>query len=386
MKNKGIAADCSGTIPMKIPFTRRDSLPLAIVSLLIFTQALAACSRDPAPEAPVVARPIRMLTIGQIPDLKTLELPGSVSASQSADLAFEVAGRMQARIVEEGQLVQAGEVVARLDAHDFEAERDRMQARRNTAKADYDRYAKAFESNAVTEQQVSRSKGMLEVAEANLRVAQRALQDTQLRAPFPGRIARRLVDDFATVQAKEPVLVLQDESSLEMRVNVAERDWVRADTSVGLDELTRRIEPRIIVSSRAEDNIPAFVKEISNIADPVTRTYQVTFGFSPPEAFKISPGMTGKVTVDRYTTNVENLAAGATISVPANAVVADDDNNAFVWLVDASGASVSRQPVSLGEVFADNVRIVSGLSAGDRIAISGVNNLTEGMLVRDIDN
>ena len=72
--------------------------------------------------------------------------------------------------------------------------------------------------------------------------------------------------------------------------------------------------------------------------------------------------------------------------MPSNAVVADDENNPFVWLVDEGQGTVSRRPVALGEVVAGNIRIESGLAAGDRIAVSGVNNLTDGMLVRDIDN
>jgi len=289
-------------------------------------------------------------------------------------------------MVEEGQLVATGEVVAKLDPHDYTAERDRALARRDTSRADYDRYAKAFESNAVTEQQVSRAKGQLDIAEANLRVAVKALGDTQLRAPFAGRIARRLLDDFANVQAKEPVLVLQNESSLELRVNVAERDWARGDTSVGNEELTRRIKPRIVIGSHPDLEISAIVKERSNIADPVTRTYQVAFGFESPAEINVSPGMTGKVIVDLYTVIRQNETVGGAISIPSNAVVADDDNNAFVWIVDSGSSTVSRRAVSLGEVLGGEISISGGLVTGDRIAVSGVNNLSEGMLVREMDN
>lgn len=353
----------------------------AIVLLL----ALVGCSQEAPPEAPVVARPILMLTIGDSGGNETLEIPGSVAAAQSADLAFEVSGRMLDRMVEEGQLVAAGEVVAKLDPHDYAAERDRALARRDTSRADFDRYAKAFESNAVTEQQVSRAKGQLDIAEANLRVAAKALGDTQLRAPFAGRIARRLVDDFANVQAKEPVLVLQNESSLELRVNVAERDWARGDSSLDNDEVSRRINPRIVIGSRPDLEIPAVVRERSNIADPVTRTYQVTFGFNSPPGINISPGMTGKVIVDRYIANTATGDDGA-ISVPSNAVAGDDDNNAFVWVVDPGSSTVSRRAVSLGEVIGGEIRISGGLTAGERIAVSGVNSLSEGMLVREMDN
>ena len=120
---------------------------------------IGACGQEAPVEQAEVARPIKMMTLGEDVGSRTLEVPGSVSAAQSADLSFEVSGRMLARIVEEGQIVEAGEVVAKLDSRDYVAQRNAARARRDTVKADYDRYRKAFEKNAVTEQQVSRSKG-----------------------------------------------------------------------------------------------------------------------------------------------------------------------------------------------------------------------------------
>jgi len=351
-----------------------------VASLSVFT---AGCGKEAPVERAEVARPIKMISIGEGAGGKTLEVPGSVSAAQSADLSFEVSGRMLDRIVEEGQVVEAGEVVAKLDSRDYVAQRDAALARRDTNKADFDRYTKAFEKNAVTEQQVSRSKGFFEIAQAELDVADKALQDTELRAPFGGRIVRRLVDDFANVRQNQAVLVLQDESSLELRVAVAERDWARGDTSITRAELTRRINPRVEIASLRGRLFPAYVKELSNSADPVTRTYEVTFGFESPTDVNVSPGMTGKVIVDLYT---ENRATGAAaVSVPANAVVADEEGNPYVWVVDPSSMRVAKRVVEPGELSGTMAPILSGLSGGDVIVVSGVNSLTDGMLVRDLD-
>jgi RND family efflux transporter MFP subunit len=350
-----------------------------MASLSVF---VGACGQEAPVERAEVARPIKMISIGEGAGNRTLEVPGSVSAAQSADLSFEVSGRMLARIVEEGQVVEAGEVVAKLDARDYVAQRDGARARRDTAKADYDRYTKAFEKNAVTEQQVSRSKGHFDITQAELDVAEKALQDTELRAPFGGRIARRLVDDFANVRLKQPVMVLQDESSLELRVAVAERDWARGQSDITRDELTRRINPRVEVASLRGRLFPAYVKELSNSADPVTRTYEVTFGFESPTDVNVSPGMTGKVIVDLYT---ENRAEGdAPVLVPSNAVVADEEGNPYVWVVDPSTMRVAKRAVEPGELSGAAVPILSGLSGGDMVVVSGVNSLADGMLVRDL--
>jgi len=339
-----------------------------MASLSVF---VSACGQEAPVERAEVARPIKMISIGEGAGNRTLEVPGSVSAAQSADLSFEVSGRMLARIVEEGQIVEAGEVVAKLDARDYVAQWDGARAR-----------PKAFENNAVTEQQVSRSKGHFDITQAELDIAEKALQDTELRAPFGGRIARRLVDDFANVRLKQPVMVLQDESSLELRVAVAERDWARGQSDITRDELTRRINPRVEVASLRGRLFPAYVKELSNSADPVTRTYEVTFGFESPTDVNVSPGMTGKVIVDLYT---ENRAEGdATVLVPSNAVVADEEGNPYVWVVDPSTMRVAKRAVEPGELSGAAVPILSGLSGGDMVVVSGVNSLADGMLVRDL--
>jgi RND family efflux transporter MFP subunit len=350
---------------------------------LMLSLLVAACGPDEAVERAEVARPVKMITVGGVTGNETLEIPGTVHAAQSAELGFEVAGQMTERLIEEGQVVTAGQVLAKLDARDYVVRRDRARATRDTAKADYERYAKAYAANAVTEQEVSQAKGQFDVAQADLDVAQKALDDTQLRAPFGGRIARRLVDDFANVKAKQPVMILQDESSLELRVDVSERDWAQGDSSLSKDQVTKRINPRVRVASLGERLFPAYLKELSASADPVTRTYQVTFGFASPADANVSPGMTGSAVVDRYRRNVTSAAG---IAVPSNVITADTDGNPFVWIVDPVTMRVGKRSVELGELSGGNANIVNGLSSGDRVVASGVNSVAENMLVRDFEN
>jgi RND family efflux transporter MFP subunit len=241
----------------------------------------------------------------------------------------------------------------------------------------------AYESNAVTQQDLSRAKGQYDVSQADLDVAQKALEDTELRAPFAGRIAKRLVDDFANVQAKQAVMVLQDESSLELRVNVSERDWVLGNGKLSRDQATKLIRPRVRITSLGARLFPGYLKEMSNSADPVTRTFQVTFGFASPDDVNVSPGMTGNVIVERY--RIE-AAERASLAIPLDFIVADADGNPFVWVVDPTSMRANKRPVELGELFGANANIASGLSIGDQIIASGVNSVTPNMLVREIES
>jgi RND family efflux transporter MFP subunit len=358
---------------------RRSRHPFVV---LAGCAVLAACEQEaPTEQAPVV-RPVKILTIGGGSSGSTLELPGSITAAQQSDMAFEVQGRILEMPVDEGQMVEEGTLLARLDARDYEAARDSALARRNAARADFNRYDEAFKADAVTAQDVDLARRNLDVAEADLNTARKAVEDTELKAPFGGRVARKLVDDFANVRAKQPVLILQDDSSLEIRVSVAERDWAQARPGLSNEDRNARARPRVEIASIPDRQFPARIKEIATTADPVTRTYDATFAFENPADANLSPGMTGKVILSIP----QDIEITAGTSIPANAVMADADNNPFVWAVDPDSGQVSARTVRVGELSGDSITVIDGLQDGDRIAISGVNSLTEGMPVRELDN
>ena len=346
------------------------------------TFAIACGGEEQAEETPV-ARPVRMFTLGEGVSEGTLEYPGVISPTQNAELAFEVPGRIVEFPVDEGQAVEQGQVLARLDARDYEASRDAAAAQMNAARADYDRHRELYAADAVSQQELEVKRRNYELAEARNRTAEKALEDTGLRAPFSGLVARKLVDDFQNVQAKQAILVLQDESGLEVVVSVPERDFVLVRPGLTLEERTARTNPQVELSSLPGRRFPATLSEFATTADPVTRTYAVTLTFDPPSDVAVRSGMTAKVIVTVPADLAQDVAA---FTVPADAVLADEDGNPLVWLVDESSMTVSRAPVVLGELSGTDVEIVSGLVGGDVIAVSGVHNLRDGMLVRRLEN
>ena len=352
---------------------------IAVASLLAVL-TLTACGADKTDVRSPVVRPVRVLTIGLENASSTQDFPGSVTAAQQSDMAFEVPGRIVDMLVSEGDAVAEGTVLARLDPRDYQAGKDRAEAQRNAANADFNRYTEAAVSNAVTPQSVDVARRNLEIAEADLQTAQKALDETELIAPFAGRIARKLVDDFANVQAKQPILNLQNEFSLEMQVNVAERDWAQIRPGLSREEMNAIARPLVEIAALANRQFPASIKSYTTTADPTTRTFSATFAFEAPVDFTIRPGMTGKVIV----TAIEEFVADQVPLIPAGAVIADADNNAYVWIIDAQTSQVGRHVVRVGELVGDRIRVVEGLVAGDRIAISGVHSLTQGMTVRDL--
>ena len=279
--------------------------------------------------------------------------------------------------VQEGQVVRKGELLGSLDPRDYEAQRDAAVANRNAAQSEYERFKSLLEKNAVAERDFEATQRQLEVSEAQLRIAEKAVDDTHLRAPFSGRIARKLVEDFQAVQPKQPVLVLQNVATLDMVIAVPEQDLSRARGREAEPGEVARLDPRVVVSAHPDRVFPARLKEIATAANPVTRTFEATFSFDPPDDVTVLPGMTAKVLID-----VAYEEAAAPLSIPASAALVDDSGGAYVWVLDSTSMTVSRRPVQLGELSGSQVQIAAGLSSGDQIAASGVHHLRDGMKVR----
>lgn len=344
-----------------------------------FILAVAGCGGEPADEK-AVARPIKILTIGAPDSAGWREYPGTIKGAQTAEMAFEVSGRMIERPVKEGEFVRKGTVLARLDDRDYVAKLDVAKANLRKTQADYQRGQSIYNEDpgAISKEQLDSYRRAVEVTEAELRVSQKALDDTVLRAPFDGVMALKLVDDFANVNPKDPVLIFQDTSHLEIQVNIPERDVTGERRKETDEEITARLKPEVVVTSIPNRSFPARVKEFSTAADPVTRTFQATLIFDNPQDVTVLPGMTAKARV-----KLSRLRGYSDrIAIPANATLADDKGNAYVWLIDPSSMTVHRRPVELGELFGSEVEIRGGLSNGDMIAISGLYQLGDGTPVR----
>lgn len=327
-----------------------------------------------------IARPVKIITFGGTGDGTTIEYAGTIAAAQRSEMGFEVPGRITEFLVAAGEAVQEGQVLARLDPVDFQVELDKAIANRNAAEADFKRYDQAFKEDAVTKQDVDLARRNLEVTQANLRSARKAVSDAELKAPFAGVVAQKLVEDFANVQAKQAVLVLEDASSLEIDVNLPEQDWARARPNLSVEERSARTQPRVTVAAIPDRVFPAKLKDLDTTADPVTRTYKVTFSFEKPTDVVVKPGMTGSIVLTVPSDMGAEGLSGSTI--PSAAVRSDEQGNAFVWRV-GDDMRVAKQPVTVGDLSGDQIQVLGGLEPGSRIAASGVHNLREGSPVRE---
>jgi multidrug efflux system membrane fusion protein len=340
---------------------------------LVFVILLTiSCGTDNQPEIKEVIRPAKIMTLGEGAEGAVHKFPGNVRAAQRIDMAFDVPGKVVEFPVKEGQDLQKGDLIARLDDRDFQNSLAAVKANYDNAKADYGRNLKLFKEGIIAKAQLDKFNRNLEMLEADLKMKQDTLKDSVLKAPFSGRIIKRYIDIFKEVQAKEPIVRLQDISSIEVVVDVPE--WVMVP-----------IREKGSASPIAEfpavpgEKYTLKVKEFSSEADPQTQTYRVVLVMPAPEEVNILPGMTATVTGS----NLRDSLSTQNQLIPIGSVFADETGKNYVWLVEDSMA-VKKQEVVVGSVTGENIYILKGLKPGSRIVTAGVNYLEPGMKVREI--
>jgi multidrug efflux pump subunit AcrA (membrane-fusion protein) len=286
----------------------------------------------------------------------------------------------------------------------LEAQVSAAKAQLDQANQDYERSAGLYEQNLASKAEYDRFKSMRDIANARLKTARQnlekgqkgarsedieamnsdinglkarqnealnALEDTYLKAPFSGTVARIFVENYQNIRAGEPILSLQDISGLEIIINAPER--VVAESS-SMD---------CFVVTAVFDSLPGKtyklkIKEFAVEADPQTRTYRVVFSMKAPKNSVILPGMT--CTVKTVDTCIH--ANDSIFRIPVNATFADVHGKSFVWIINPDKMTVHKRAVELGDMTGDSIRVLKGLKAGERIVTAGVNYLQEDMKVR----
>jgi len=339
---------------------------------------LTACDDPPPPPAPEVARPVKIFEIAASGDRGTREYPGRIKAGQYSEMSFEVPGKVTEFVYREGSLVKAGAMLAKLDPRDYQTRYDSALAKQSYAEAERDRYKAMYEKDVKPWSEYELRMRQYDVRTSEVREAKKALDDTILVAPFEGVMARKLVEEFEQVRAKVPVLILQNDELLEIKIAVPERDLAGGSGNRQSDEeMTGELRPRVQISSLPGREFPARVKELATVADPTTRTFEATLVFAKPEDANILGGMTAKVIID-----LPLARAIEGVLVPSIAVVSDVEAGGRVWIVDRETLMVSPRAVELGELMGKEIEVRTGLEGGEWIAASGVHQLRDGMTVR----
>ncbi len=347
--------------------------------ILIFIAALVAvtlagCGEEVVVERKPVVRPVKTMVVGGGQEERR-SLPGTVQASDRAELSFRVAGPLVELPMDEGDEVRRGQLLARIDPRDFEIAIAEARAAYEKGEADYTRYKNLYERNAVPLAELEFRRASRDVAAASLDQARANLGDTRLVAPFNGLVGRKYVENFEDVTAKESILTLHNIAVVEVVIDVPEymmatfRGERRPRFTAGFDSA-----PGI--------EFDLSLKEATAEADIQTQTFQVTFSMPQPKEIRVLPGMTAEVNVYRGESDDEASPA-ARLLVPAEAVFASASGDPRVWVVDTNALTVREREVEVGPVTGENsIQILGGLERGETIAVAAVHQLQEGSKIR----
>ena len=343
------------------------------------------------PQAAKIIPIVRTYTVGNAATAATATYPGEVRGRYESQLAFQVAGKIAARMVNVGDSVQAGQVLLALDPKDVNQSVEAASAQLASARASYQlaadnaaRYSSLYAQGAVSEAIRDQYNTQLEAASATLRQAQaqanvssNQLGYTQLVSDTAGVVTALNGEVGQVVGAGTPIATVVRSGEREVQISVPEG----TDVSVG---------QQATVSFWALPGVEAtgHVREIASMADPVTRTYKVCVAVPDlPKAAKL--GMTAKVSLGNNHDNLTNStdskavtqasASAPTFTLPAQALY-QVNNKTQVWLVQDNKAQLV--DVVVAGYAGNDVIISQGLSKGDRVITAGLAKLVPEQEVR----
>lgn len=277
--------------------------PALIISGLALA-GLSGCGegKQAAPEA--LTRPVKVFVVegGSVDAVRTF--PGVIDASQRAELAFRVSGHLQELLVREGDLVEEGEVLARLDPSDYKLVLEDRQATYDNSSKNFNRAKELVTDGNISRLDFDRMEAEFRSASAALSQALKDMEYTVLAAPFSGRIAQRAVENFEEVLAKQTVLWLQNTKQLDVVINLPESVVRSIRRSINPETVTASLKENELIVARAQfegrggQSFALQPKEIATKADEQTQTFKATFTMDAPTDFTVLPGMTTTVQLD----------------------------------------------------------------------------------------
>jgi RND family efflux transporter MFP subunit len=342
--------------------------------------AIFLLSEMPKPEA-VAADPRTVSPLVRVAQAKKTEtaersFTGTVASRVQSNLGFRVPGKIVERLVDIGQQVRQGQALMRIDETDLQLA---LTAKRNTvtaaravliqAQADEKRYAALVKNGlAATPQRYEQAKAALDTAtaqlaaaEADAEVAENAANYTTLLADSDGTVVNTLGDSGQVVAAGQTVVQLAQAGPREAVV------W-----------LPETFRPEI--GSEAQANVygggslsgKAKLRQISDSADPQTRTYEARYVLDGDAA---SAPLGSTVTI-----RILDADRQSEVAVPVGAIL-DDGNRTGVWVVNGTTSTVKFTPVKVQQI-GEETAFVTGIGTGEQVVALGAHLLTDGAAVR----
>ncbi len=322
--------------------------------------ALVGCGHkseraDPSPPPTVT---VRTQAIESKKRVATEEVVGTVRAKLHSVIEAKVSGKLDRMLVVPGQNVQAGELLAELDAREVQARLDQALAVRQQAESDLKRYTALLEQKILSQSEFDSVQSRFRVAAAAAKEAETMLAYTKVIAPFAGVITRKHADVGDLASPGKPLLEMEDSRVLRLEADVAE---------AVISHLTLGDKLRVRVSGVSQD-LEGVVSEIAPAADPNSRTFLVKCDL--PAVAGLRAGQFGRAAMPVGETSARRVASSA---------VVQRGQMELVFVVVNNQAQM--RIVKTGKRLGDEVELVSGVEAGEKVVTEGAAGLLDGQRV-----
>lgn len=356
---------------------------LALAALVVAGVVAWGMARDPDASKPAAAAPTAPLELASVDVAvvqervlsRSLPLSGSISPVVQATVKSKVSGEVEQMTVREGQDVRQGDVIARIDTRNLQAQYDRESAAVEKARAELslsmlnrDKNRMLLEQKYIsqntyesTESAYAGNVASLKLAEAEARLAKIALDDAVIRAPFAGTIARRLVQPGEKVSSDTAVAMLVDlrQMLLEAAIPTADIPSVRVGQKV-----------QFTVSGFGEREFRGEVQRINPVTADGSRAITVYIAV-PNDDGALKGGMFAQGELTLQSTQ-------PVLAVPQPAVH-EEAGATFVYALQEG--KITRRPVTLGPVVKGDAfaEVRQGLAAGDQVIVADISASKAGM-------
>ena len=335
----------------------------ALMSGLLFAgcqdKESMAVAEDTSSEAPAI--PVAVKIVEPVVMRDVILLPGATEAYEDVKVAANTAGRVDWIGPREGQKVNKGDLLVKIDVSTLKASLDRAKAAYKLADDLYQRRKRLFESKIIAREELDQSETQRTLALTDLEQIRVRYNHGFPKSPVTGIVNHCYVDVGEYADIGKPIVDIVNIDKIKINVRVPELDvrFVKKgqQTPVKIDAFPDR-------------TIIGTVDFVSFKADPATKTFLVRSIIDNPD-HDIRPGMIGRVVF------VRRVIADAVVA-PLFSLV--DKGGERIVFVEKDGVAESRT-ISIGVIEGDRVQVTSGLVAGDHLIVKGHTEVEDGMKV-----
>jgi membrane fusion protein (multidrug efflux system) len=338
---------------------RNDRTPRSaarLAALAVLFAGVGGCGRQeaaPASAAPPALPSVVVTSVEQAERPLEIEALGTARAMDAVEITSRVTNVVETIAFEDGQFVEAGDVLIRLDSDEAQADLALAEAALAESRSQYRRSKELFESRTVSESRMVELEAKLRADESRLQAASARLALTVIQAPFSGHVGLRRVSVGSLVTPGTVITTLDDDSVVRLDVSVPERFRAAAYPDTVFNGTLTALDSRV---------------------DPVTRSMTVRATVPNPDG-RIRSGMFVSV----------RLVGGprSVMIVPEESLVPEGENQ-YVFVLEND--RVSKREVTLGQRRPGEVEILAGVEVGERVVVEGTQKIADGVQVQTVES